>query len=82
MCDWCSAMSAYHKASKIVKPKLKLLQVKAAELKVAEDQLASAQAELKAVIEKKAQLDALYAEKQEIKDRMQAEANKLKRKMD
>lgn len=75
-------MSAYHKASKIVKPKLKLLQVKAAELKVAEDQLASAQAELKAVIEKKAQLDALYAEKQEIKDRMQAEANKLKRKMD
>jgi dynein heavy chain len=37
MCDWCGAMSAYHKASKVVKPKLKLLQVKAAELKVAED---------------------------------------------
>jgi hypothetical protein len=33
---WCRAMSDYHKASKIVKPKLKLLQVKAGELAVAE----------------------------------------------
>lgn len=38
--------------------------------------------ELDAVIKQKAQLDAQYAEKQEIKDRMQADANKLKRKMD
>lgn len=82
MCDWCAAMSAYHKASKVVKPKLKLLQIKAAELKVAEDQLAQAQQELKEVIEKKAKLDAMYKEKQDIKDAMQAEANKLKRKMD
>jgi hypothetical protein len=38
--------------------------------------------ELDAVIKKKAALDAMYAEKQAVKDQMQADANKLKRKMD
>ena len=33
-------------------------------------------------VEKKAALDAMYAEKQGVKDQMQADANKLKRKMD
>jgi dynein heavy chain len=32
MCVWAAAMSDYHKQSKIVKPKLKLLQIKMAEL--------------------------------------------------
>ena len=32
LCTWCAAMSDYHKASKIVKPRLKLLDVKTAEL--------------------------------------------------
>ena len=49
---------------------------------MAEGQLESAQKELAAVIAKKAGLDAQYAEKQEVKERMQGEANKLKRKMD
>merc|ERR1712166_793903 len=82
MCDWARAMSDYHKASKIVKPKLRLLNLKAGELKVAEAQLEAAMIELDAVIKKKAALDAMYAEKQGIKDQMQADANKLKRKMD
>jgi hypothetical protein len=34
---WSAAMSDYHKQSKIVTPKLKLLEVKMGELKVAED---------------------------------------------
>jgi len=33
ICEWASAMSAYHKASKIVKPKLRLLTQKAGELR-------------------------------------------------
>jgi dynein heavy chain len=82
ICSWARAMSDYHKASKIVKPKLKLLQVKAGELQVAESQLAAAEAELAEVIEKKMKLDAMYAEKQAVKEEMQATANKLKRKMD
>lgn len=82
ICDWARAMSDYHKASKIVKPKLRLLNLKAGELRVAEAQLEAAMLELDAVIKKKAGLDAMYAEKQAIKDQMQADANKLKRKMD
>jgi dynein heavy chain len=82
VCEWCRAMSDYHKASKIVKPKLRLLNQKEGELRVAESQLESAQQELAAVIKKKAGLDAMYAEKQSIKEAMQAKANQLKRKMD
>jgi dynein heavy chain len=82
ICDWARAMSDYHKASKIVKPKLRLLNLKAGELRVAEAQLEAAMIELDAVIKKKAALDAMYAEKQAVKDQMQADANKLKRKMD
>jgi hypothetical protein len=37
-------MSDYHKQSKIVKPKLKLLQIKMAELQEAETNLAAAEA--------------------------------------
>lgn len=82
ICEWCRAMSDYHKASKIVKPKLRLLNQKEGELRVAEAQLEAAQLELAAVIKKKAGLDAMYAEKQEVKEKMQAKANQLKRKMD
>jgi len=44
MCIWAAAMSDYHKQSKIVKPKLKQLEIKTAELKEAEENLAAAQA--------------------------------------
>lgn len=46
MCVWAAAMSDYHKQSKIVKPKLRLLEVKMAQLKEAEENLAAAESEL------------------------------------
>jgi len=46
MCTWAAAMSDYHKQSKIVKPKLRLLEKKMGELKDAETNLAAAEAEL------------------------------------
>ena len=46
MAIWSAAMSDYHKQSKIVKPKLRLLEIKMGELKEAETNLANAQAEL------------------------------------
>ena len=45
MCVWAAAMSDYYKQSKIVKPKLILLEKKMAELKEAEDNLAAAENE-------------------------------------
>ena len=46
MCVWAGAMSDYHKQSKIVKPKLRLLEIKNASLMDAESALAAAQGEL------------------------------------
>jgi len=42
MAIWTAAMSDYHKQSKIVKPKLRLLEIKMGELKEAETNLANA----------------------------------------
>jgi len=75
-------MSDYHKQSKIVKPKLKLLQVKMGELQEAETNLAAAEAELKEVTDLKERLrkkfDAQMAEKKALEEK----ANKTRRKMD
>jgi hypothetical protein len=49
MATWAAAMSDYHKQSKIVKPKLRFLEIKMGELKEAEANLAAAEVELKAV---------------------------------
>ena len=46
MCIWAQAMRDYHEQSKIVNPKLKLLEVKDATLKEAEANAAAAEAEL------------------------------------
>ena len=46
MCVWAGAMSDYHKQSKIVKPKLRLLEIKTASLQEAESNLEAAQKEL------------------------------------
>lgn len=48
MAVWAAAMSDYHKQSKIVKPKLRLLEIKNASLAEAEANLAAAQTELDA----------------------------------
>jgi dynein heavy chain, axonemal len=82
MCVWAAAMSDYHKQSKIVKPKLKLLQVKMGELQEAETNLAAAESELKEVTDLKERLrkkfDAQMAEKKALEEK----ANKTRRKMD
>ena len=60
MCVWAAAMSDYHKQSKIVKPKLRLLEIKTASLQEAEDNLASAEAELKETQDLKASLQKKF----------------------
>jgi dynein heavy chain len=82
MCVWAAAMSDYYKQSKIVKPKLRLLERKMAELKEAEDSLAAAEnelAEVKALKERlKKKFDLQMAEKKDLEDK----AAKTKKKMD
>lgn len=67
MCVWAAAMSDYYKQSKIVKPKLILLEKKMAELKDAEEKLADAENELEEVSALKERLrkkfDAAMGEK-------------------
>ena len=60
LCVWAGAMSDYHKASKIVKPKLRLLEIKMAQLAEAEDKLQNAEIELSKVLALKADLNAKY----------------------
>jgi len=49
LCTWAAAMSDYHKASKIVKPKLSLLEKRKIQLAEAEEKLAQAEANLRDV---------------------------------
>ena len=58
LCTWCAAMSDYHKASKIVKPKLRMLDIKTVELADAQENLRKAQEELDEVNAVKAKLRA------------------------
>lgn len=47
LCTWCRAMSDYHEASKIVKPKLEALRLAEVRLKDAERELSKAESRLK-----------------------------------
>lgn len=60
LCVWAAAMSDYHKASKIVKPKLRLLEIRTAQLAEAEEKLSAAEAELNEVNRLKAELKAKF----------------------
>ena len=82
LCTWAAAMSDYHKASKIVKPKLRLLQIRTAELQEAEEKLAAAEAELNEVNRLKAELKAKFDAWIAAKDALMEKAMKTKRKMD
>jgi dynein heavy chain len=82
LCAWSSAMSDYHKASKIVKPKLRLLEIRTAELAEAEEKLAAAEAELQEVNALKAALKAKFDSQTAQKDALMEKAMKTKRKMD
>jgi dynein heavy chain len=60
LCTWAGAMSDYHVASKIVKPKLRLLEIRTAQLEEAEAKLAAAEAELNEVTKLKNDLKAKF----------------------
>ena len=82
LCVWAGAMSDYHKASKIVKPKLRLLEIRTAELAEAEEKLAAAENELQEVNALKAALKAKFDSQTAQKDALMEQAMKTKRKMD
>ena len=79
---WAAAMSDYHKQSKIVKPKLRLLEVKTASLSEAEANLAAAQAELDACNAEKARLKQKFDNSMAEKNELQEKAAKTRKKMD
>jgi len=82
LCIWCGAMADYHNQSKIVKPKLELLEVKEASQKVALQKLAAAEAELEECNALKARLKKKYDDQMAEKQELQDKAAKTKRKMD
>jgi dynein heavy chain len=82
LCTWSAAMSDYHKQSKIVRPKLRLLEIKSVQLKEAQDDLASAEKELEEVQALQARLKAKYDGQMAEKNALQEKANKTKKKME
>lgn len=82
LCTWAAAMSDYHKQSKIVKPKLLLLETKQNELQEAQDQLASAEQELERVNAIKEALRRKFEEANGKKIRLEENAAMTKAKMD
>jgi len=82
LCIWAGAMSDYHKASKIVKPKLRLLEIRKVQLDDAEEKLAAAEVELQAVKDLQATLKAKFDAQMAAKDALMEKAMKTKRKMD
>lgn len=82
LCTWSAAMNDYHRASKIVKPKLHMLEIKTLALEEARQKLAEAKKQLDEVNAIKAALRARYdgevAKKQELADA----AQKTRKKMD
>jgi len=82
MCTWAAAMSDYHKQSKIVKPKLRLLEIKMGELKEAQDALQVANDELNEVTALQARLRAKFEGAMATKTELQENAAKTRKKMD
>ena len=82
MCKWSSAMSDYHKASKIVTPKLKFLDLKMSELKDAEEKLMVSQGELAEVEALKAALKKNFEASMKEKNELEEKAARTKKKMD
>jgi phage shock protein A len=75
-------MSDYHKASKIVKPKLKLLEVKQGELEEAQSNLAAAESELAEVTALKERLKKRYDDAMGKKNELEEGAMRTRKKMD
>mmetsp|Transcript_34956 Transcript_34956/g.25438 ORF Transcript_34956/g.25438 Transcript_34956/m.25438 type:complete len:963 (+) Transcript_34956:351-3239(+) len=82
LCIWAGAMSDYHKQSKIVKPKLRLLELKSVALKEAESKLEAAQAELAEVEALKQALRKKFDIQMEEKQALVERAQRTRKKMD
>ena len=81
MCIWAAAMSDYHKQSKIVKPKLRLLEIKTASLMEAEANFNAAQRELDDCKALMASLNKKVEDQMAEKNALQEKAQKTKNKM-
>jgi len=75
-------MRDYHIQSKIVRPKLKMLEMKTIELQKAKEELAAAQADLDAVNALKDSLRKSYDERLAAKQELETKAAKTKKKME
>jgi phage shock protein A len=75
-------MSDYHKQSKIVKPKLRFLEIKMGELKEAQEALAAAESDLADVTALQARLRKTFEDALSEKTRLQETAAKTRKKMD
>ncbi|CAG9316033.1 unnamed protein product [Blepharisma stoltei] len=82
LCIWVRAMTQYHEASKIVKPKMDYLTVQNQRLEAAMTELAAAEAELKEAQDKLAKLQDNYNTELGKKKALEENMNKLKRKTD
>jgi len=82
LCCWARAMEAYDRVAKVVAPKRARLAEAEGELAIVMTALRKKQAELKAVLDKLAALDADLAEKRDRKERLEAEVELCKVKLD
>lgn len=82
LCTWAGAMSDYHKQSKIVKPKLHMLEVKTVELEEAQEKLREAQEQLEEVNRVKAELRGRFDAEVAKKDALAEAAAKTRKKME
>ena len=82
LCIWVEAMRDYHNASKIVKPKMAALEIKSERLRVAEEELADAEAKLKDATDFLDSLKKSLKAQLDIKEQLKDNANKTKRKME
>ena len=82
LCIWCAVMSDYHNQSKIVKPKLELLEIKEYSQRVALKKLAEAEVELDECNRLKARLKKKNDDQMDEKQQLQDRAAKTRRKMD
>lgn len=82
LCTWARAMRDYHIQSKIVRPKLKMLEMKTIQLQTARNELAAAQADLDAVNALKDNLRKMFDEKLAAKQELETKAAKTKKKME
>jgi dynein heavy chain len=82
LCIWCRAMSDYHEASKIVKPKLEQLRLAEARLQAAEGELFKAETRMKACQDVLAKLQADFDKQIATKRAIEENAASTRKRME